>query len=104
MKTTAKQAKAAKKFVENWQGHGYEKGEAQKFWIDLLTNVFRVRDIANFIFFEEQVRDKIQNKTITNYIDAYIPSTKVMIENKASHKDLQELIKQSDGRMRTSFQ
>ena len=104
MKTSAKQAKAAKKFVENWQGHGYEKGEAQKFWIDLLTNVFGVRDIANFIFFEEQVKDKIQNKTITNYIDAYIPSTKVMIENKASHKDLQELIKQSDGRMRTSFQ
>ena len=104
MKTSAKQAKAAKKFVENWQGHGYEKGEAQKFWIDLLTNVFEVRDIANFIFFEEQVKDKIQNKTITNYIDAYIPSTKVMIENKASHKDLQELIKQSDGRMRTSFQ
>ena len=104
MKTSAKQAKAAKKFVENWQGHGYEKGEAQKFWIDLLTNVFGVRDIANFIFFEELVKDKIQNKTITNYIDAYIPSTKVMIENKASHKDLQELIKQSDGRMRTSFQ
>ncbi len=104
MKTSAKQTKAAKKFVENWQGHGYEKGEAQKFWIDLLTNVFGVKDIANFIFFEEQVKDKIQNKTITNYIDAYIPSTKVMIENKASHKDLQELIKQSDGRMRTSFQ
>ena len=104
MKTSAKQTKAAKKFVENWQDHGYEKGEAQKFWIDLLTNVFGVKDIANFIFFEEQVKDKIQNKTITNYIDAYIPSTKVMIENKASHKDLQELIKQSDGRMRTSFQ
>ena len=104
MKKNTQQAKAAKKFVGYWLTHGYEKGEAQKFWIDLLTNVFGVKDIANFIFFEERVKDKNQNKTTTNYIDAYIPSTKVMIENKPSHQDLQELIRQSDGRMRTSFQ
>ena len=104
MKINIQRTKDAKKFVKNWLGHGYEKGEAQKFWIDLLTNVFGVKDIANFIFFEERVKDKNQNKTTTNYIDAYIPSTKVMIENKPSHTDLQELIKQSDGRMRTSFQ
>lgn len=104
METSAKQAKAAKKFVGNWQGHGYEKGEAQKFWIDLLTNVFGVKDIANFIFFEEQVKDRIQNKTITNFIDAYIPATHVMIEQKSSDKDLRDPIRQSDGRMLTSYQ
>ena len=104
MKTSAKQAKAAKKFVGNWQGHGYEKGEAQKFWIDLLTNVFGVKDIANFILFEEQVKDRIQNKTITNFIDAYIPATHVMIEQKSSDKDLRDPIRQSDGRMLTSYQ
>ena len=102
--TSRQQSIAAKKFIKNWQGHGYEKGEAQKFWIDLLSNVFGVKEIANYIFFEERVKDKIQNKTITNYIDAYIPSTRVMIENKPSHQDLRELIRQSDGRMRTSFQ
>lgn len=58
------QAKAAKKFIENWIGHGYEKGEIQKFWIDLLTTVFGVENIAQFIFFEEQVKDTIQNKTV----------------------------------------
>ena len=43
------QAKAAKKFIENWIGHGYEKGEIQKFWIDLLTTVFGVENIAQLL-------------------------------------------------------
>ena len=77
MKINIQRTKDAKKFVKNWLGHGYEKGEAQKFWIGLLTNVFGVKDIANFIFFEERVKDKNQNKTTTNYIDAYIPSTRI---------------------------
>jgi len=98
------QAKAAKKFIENWIGHGYEKGETQKFWIDLLTTVFGVENIAQFIFFEEQVKDTIQNKTVTNFIDAYIPSTRVMIEQKSSYKNLREPIKQSDGSLLTPFQ
>ena len=98
------QAKAAKKFIENWIGHGYGKGETQKFWIDLLTTVFGVENIAQFIFFEEQVKDTIQNKTVTNFIDAYIPSTRVMIEQKSSYKNLREPIKQSDGSLLTPFQ
>ena len=104
MKNKSQQAKAAKQFVQNWLGHKYEKGEAQKFWIDLLTNVFGVRDIANFIFFEERVKEKIKNKTITNFIDGYIPATRVMIENKSGGQDLQEPIRQSDGSSLTPFQ
>lgn len=34
------QKKMVKAFVKHWQGKGYEKGESQKFWIDLLMNVF----------------------------------------------------------------
>ena len=55
----SEQIKAAKSFAERWTGHGYEKGESQKFWIDLLTSLFEVRNIAQFIFFEEQVKEKI---------------------------------------------
>ncbi len=102
--TQLQQQNAAKKFSESWAGRGYEKGESQKFWLDLLCNVFGVQDFTNFIFFEEQVKDKIQNKTITNFIDAYIPQTRVMIEQKSSHKDLREPIKQSDGSFLTPFQ
>lgn len=102
--TQTEQKKRAKQFAARWQGRGYEKGETQKFWIDLLTSVLGVENCTDFIFFEEQVKEKIENKTITNFIDAYIPSTRVMIEQKSSHKDLREPIKQSDGVSLTPFQ
>ena len=102
--TQAEQKNAAKKFVENWNGKGYEKGESQKFWLDLLCNVFGIQDFSTFVYFENQIKDKIQDKTITNFIDVYIPSTKVMIEQKSSGKDLRKPIKQSDGSFLTPFQ
>lgn len=34
--TGKEQSKAAKEFAKYWEGKGYEKGESQKFWIDLL--------------------------------------------------------------------
>ena len=102
--TQIEQKNAAKKFVENWNGKGYEKGESQKFWLDLLCNVFGIQDFSTFVFFENQIKDKIQDKTITNFIDVYIPSTKVMIEQKSSGKDLRKPIKQSDGSFLTPFQ
>ena len=104
MKTNKQQQNAATQFVKNWIGTGYEKGNTSKFWIDLLTNVFGVKDIFPFIFFEERVKEKFPNRTITNYIDAYIPSTRVMIEQKSSNEDLLNPIKQSDGTMLTPFQ
>mgnify|MGYP006908862033 CR=1 FL=1 len=86
---TEKEKKAAAKaFVERWTDKGYEKGESQKFWMDLLSSVFGIENFAEFIFFEEQVKERLQDKTITNFIDAYIPSTRVMIEQKSSDKDL----------------
>ena len=104
-KMTEKEKKAAAKaFVERWADKGYEKGESQKFWMDLLSSVFGIENFAEFIFFEEQVKERLQDKTITNFIDAYIPSTRVMIEQKSSDKDLRKPIKQSDGRYLTPYQ
>ena len=40
--TDTQQKTAAKKFAEYWEGKGYEKGESQKFWIDLLEHVYGV--------------------------------------------------------------
>ena len=93
------QKEAAKKFSEYWAGRGYEKGESQKFWIDLLVNVFGVDNIAEFISFEDQV-----HLDHTSFIDVYIPSTHVMIEQKSLGKDLRKPIKQSDGTMLNPFQ
>ena len=81
--TQTEQKKRAEQFAARWQGRGYEKGETQKFWIDLLSSVFGVEDYADFIFFEEQVKEKIENKTITNFIDAYIkPVRKLQFQNR----------------------
>ena len=93
------QRKAAKEFAQRWQGKGYEKGESQKFWIDLLVNVFGVEDIAGFISFEDQV-----HLDHTSFIDGYIPSTHVMIEHKSLGKDLRKAIRQSDGSLLNPFQ
>lgn len=97
--TDKEQKAAAKKFAESWKGKGYEKGQSQLFWIELLTKVYGVEDIADFISFEDQV-----HLDHTSFIDGYIPSTKVMIEQKSLGKDLNKPIKQSDGSLCTPFQ
>ncbi len=93
------QSQAAKKFAEFWKDKGYEKGESQKFWIDLLEHVYGVENISEYISFEDQV--KLDH---TSFIDGYIPSTHVLIEQKGLGKDLKKGIKQSDGSVLSPFQ
>ena len=88
-----------KAFVERWTGKGYEKGESQVFWIELLTDVLDVETPSEIISFEDQV--KLDH---TSFIDAYIKTTHVMIEQKSIDKDLKAPIKQSDGTLLTPFQ
>ena len=88
-----------KAFVERWTGKGYEKGESQMFWIELLTDVLGVETPSEIISFEDQV--KLDH---TSFIDAYIKTTHVMIEQKSIDKDLKAPIKQSDGTLLTPFQ
>lgn len=97
MKHTEKEA--ARLFAEKWSGRGYEKGETQKFWLEFLHTVLGVEDPYDIINFETQV--KLSN---TGFIDAYIPSTRVMIEQKASVKELKGSTRQSDGSYLTPFQ
>ena len=93
------QDQAALSFQASWTNRGYEKGESQQFWLDLLSNVFGIQDISSFISFENQVK-----LSHTSFIDGYIPSTKVMIEQKSLDKDLDKPIRQSDGSLLTPFQ
>ena len=97
--TTTEQQKAAKAFVEQWEGKGYEKGESQIFWVTLLNQVFGIERPEQFITFEQQV-----HLDHTSFIDGFIPSTKVMIEQKSLNKSLADGIKQSDGSILNPFQ
>ena len=93
-------AAAAAEFAERWKGRGYERGESQPFWIDLLTNVFGVETPSDgFITFEEH--HKVDT---SNYVDGRIRSTRVLIEQKSIDKDLRAPVKQSDGSLLTPFQ
>lgn len=99
MKTEKQQAMAAEAFARRWKGRGYEKGDSQLFWTELLTEVFGVENPSQFIRYEEQVKvDK------TNFIDGHIPSTRVLIEQKSLDKDLRKGIVQSDGTVLNPFQ
>ena len=97
--TEKQQKQAAKDFAHKWQGRGYEKGESQKFWLQLLSEVYGVEHAADYIEFEDQVM-----LDSTSFIDGYIPGTKVLIEQKSLDKDLRKPIKQSDGTLLTPFQ
>ena len=97
--TDAEQRAAAKQFVQDWSGKGYEKGESQPFWLALLRNVYGVEQPEKFITFEEQV-----HLDHTSFIDGFIPATHVLIEQKGLGKNLNKPIKQSDGTSLTPFQ
>ncbi|WP_294476186.1 DNA methyltransferase [uncultured Ruminococcus sp.] len=97
--TEKEQKAAAKAFAAFWKDKGYEKGESQKFWLDLLQNVYGVEDAIRFISFEDQV--KLDH---TSFIDGYIEATHVMIEQKGLGKDLRKGIRQSDGSVLSPFQ
>lgn len=94
------QKRAAKEFSERWKDKGYEKGESQKYWLDLLQNVLGISNPISFIEFE----DTVHIDMATGFIDAFIPSTKVLIEQKSIEKDLRKAIKQSDGSLLNPFQ
>ena len=100
MKTDKQMAVAAAEFAERWKGRGYERGESQPFWIDLLSNVFGVEmPTAGFIRFEDH-----HMVDASNFIDGRIPSTRVLIEQKSLGKDLRASIRQSDGSLLNPFQ
>ena len=97
--TDAQQKAAAKQFVKDWTGRGYEKGDSQPFWLTLLRQVYGIENPAKFISFEDQIM-----LDHTSFIDGHIPSTHVLIEQKGIGKDLKKPIKQSDGSLLTPFQ
>lgn len=97
--TDVQQRAAAKEFIKYWTGRGDEKQETQRFWIDLLRNVYGVAEPEKAIEFEYPVKlDHV------SFIDGYIQKTRVLIEQKGADIDLRHGYKQSDGSMLTPYQ
>ena len=89
----------AKDFFEYWKDKGDEKQETQRYWIELLQNILGIENPSRYIEFEKTVKIKH-----TNFIDGYISSTKVLIEQKGAKVDLTKPQEQSDGAMLTPYQ
>ena len=103
MSNTTNQKQAAKQFVQNWSGKGYEKGETQRFWLDLLHTIFGIDNPMAMMEFEIPVKTITKEKG-SDFIDGYISATKVLIEQKGSHVDLSAKSRQSDGAELTPYQ
>ena len=97
--TDLEKRNAAAKFAADWQGRGDEKQETQSFWLALLQKVYGVDEPEKYVSFELPV--KLDH---TSFIDGYIESTRVLIEQKGRDINLTRGYKQSDGAMLTPFQ
>ena len=93
------QRTAIKQFIAGWTNRGDEKSDTQSFWLALLRNVLGIERPESVIQFEKRV--KLKN---VGFIDASIPSTHVLIEQKSADVDLTRTIRQSDGSMLTPYE
>ena len=82
--TDKEQKAAAKEFAKMWAGKGDEKQDTHRFWIGFLQKILGVENADEHIKFEKPVK----YKNHTTYIDAYIPETRVLIEQKSLGIDL----------------
>ncbi|MBR5391071.1 MAG: class I SAM-dependent DNA methyltransferase [Clostridia bacterium] len=91
---------AIKEFVEKWRGRGREDEDDRSFWLDLLFRVLGVSSATDHMTFQNKV--VVESKTKS--IDAYLPETKVLIEQKSAGVALDKKARQSDGAMLTPYE
>ena len=77
--TDAQQREAARQFFYKWNGKGKEDEDARSYWIDLLFHIFGMENVTDRVQFEKKVAGDKSKKRI----DAYIPETHVLIEQKS---------------------
>ncbi len=88
----------ARQFSARWAGKGDEKSDTPNFWFELLGDVLGAPHPSKLIEFERSV--KLGHKS---FMDAFIASTHVLIEQKSLGVDLDTPQRQSDGTLLTPF-
>ncbi len=78
--TDTQRREAARQFYQKWVNKGKEDEDDRSYWIDLLQDVFGIDHVTDRIEFQKKVIGPDGN---TKKIDAYIPETKVLIEQKS---------------------
>ena len=89
--TDSEQREAARQFANRWNGRGNEDEDGRSYWIELLTEVLGLEHATAQVNFEKKV---VVNGN-TKRIDAYLPETHVLIEQKSHGKRLDQKIHNS---------
>ena len=84
--TDAERREAARQFYNKWIGRGKEDEDDRSYWIDFLQDVMGVEHVTDRIEFQKKVLS--DKGSLSNRIDAYIPETHVLIEQKSLGVDL----------------
>lgn len=88
--------KNAAAFAAEWSGRGYEKGDAQVFWTELLQQIVGMQNISRNVRFEYRTASG-------GFIDCLIPDAGVIVEQKGLDIDLDKP-EERQGRMVTPFE
>lgn len=76
--TDAERREASRQFYNKWVGRGKEDEDDRSYWLDILDRILGVENVTDHIEFQK----KVIVEGNTKRIDAYIPETKVIIEQK----------------------
>ena len=91
--TESERRENARLFCQKWKGKGKEDEDDQKFWIEILQNILGIENVTDKILFQK----KVVVDGNTKRIDAYIPETRVIIEQKTLGIALDKKGSQSGG-------
>ncbi len=89
--TDADRREAARQFIIKWSGKGREDEDDRSYWLDILQRIMGADDATDRVEFQK----KVIVDGHTKRIDAYIPETKTIIEQKALGIGLDKKIHQS---------
>lgn len=92
--TDQEKREAARQFHNKWNNRGKEKQDDQSYWVDFLQNIMGVENVTDKIEWQKEI---IQPNKHKGWIDAYIPETKTIIEQKSLGIKLDEPQQGHDG-------
>ena len=91
--TDAVKREACRQFFQKWHGKGKEDEDDRSYWLDILQRIMGADDATDRVEFQKKV---VVDGNVKR-IDAYIPETKVLIEQKSLGITLDKKIHQSGG-------
>ena len=89
--TDAEKREASRQFYQKWVGRGKEDEDDRSYWLDILQRIMGASDATDRIDFQK----KVIVDGHTKRIDAYIPETKIIVEQKTLGIPLDKKIHQS---------